>query len=79
MKHVRGVRQMSNGSWRGNLNKRFGRLRRRWKDSTEVYLKRSGMEGRKLDSYASRYGQVADSCEHDHKHSDSTKCVECLD
>ena len=79
MKHVRGIRQMGIGSWRGNLNKRFGRPRRRWKDSTEVYLKSSGMGERELDSYASRYRQVADSCEHDHEHSDSTKCVECLD
>ena len=70
---------MSKRSWRGNLNKRFGRPRRRWKDRNEVYLKSSGMEGCELDSYASRYGQVADSCEHDQKHSDSTKCVECLD
>jgi hypothetical protein len=79
MKHVRGIRQMSICSWRGNLNKRFGRPRGRWKDSTEVYLKSSGLEGRELDSYAFRYGQVADSREHDHEHSDSTKCVECLD
>jgi hypothetical protein len=54
---------MSIGSWRGNLNKRFGRPRRGWKDSTEVYLESSGMGGRELDSYASRYRQVADSCE----------------
>jgi len=79
MKHVRGMRQMSIGSWREKLNKRFGRPRRRWKDSTEEYLKSSGMEGHELDSYAFRYGQVADSCEHDHEPSDSTKSVECLD